>query len=287
MDRQTKAEEIGGECMNETITIMNELAAAEAFDKQAPVFDDLYGEDEIIRYKRQRVRDHVLKFLSPASSILELNAGTGEDAIYFAKLGHCVHATDISVGMQLTLKEKVAREDLGELITQEQRSYTDLENLYDRGPYDHIFSNFAGLNCTEDLEKVLHSFNQILKPGGHVTLVILPRFCLWELLLVFKGKFKTAFRRLGGRSANAKVEGRKFKCWYYNPSFIKKVLAKDYEPILLEGLCCIVPPSYIEGFAEKHPRIYKKLVSLENCWKYNWPWRSVGDYYILTLRKRN
>jgi len=273
--------------MNETMTIPNEQAVAEAFDKQAPHFDELYGEDEIIRYKRQRVRDHVQKFLSPSSSILELNAGTGEDAIFFAKLEHSVHATDVSVGMQLTLKEKVAREDLGELITHEQRSYTDLENLFDRGPYDFIFSNFAGLNCTEDLEKVLRSFNPILKPGGHVTLVILPRLCFWELLLVFKGKFKTAFRRLGGRSASAKVEGRRFKCWYYNPSFIKKILSKDVEPMLLEGLCCIVPPSYIEGFGEKHPRIFKKLVSMEKRWKQSWPWRSVGDYYILTLRKRN
>ena len=55
---------------------------------------------------------------------------------------------------------------------------------------------FAGLNCTDELGKVLDSFNDLLKPGGRVTLVILPKFCLWEFLLIFKGKFRTAFRRV-------------------------------------------------------------------------------------------
>jgi len=45
------------------------------------------------------------------------------------------------------------------------------------------------------LSKVLDSFDPLLKPGGMVTLVILPKFCLWETLLLFKGKFRTAFRR--------------------------------------------------------------------------------------------
>ncbi len=58
-----------------------------------------------------------------------------------------------------------------------------------------IFSNFAGLNCTGKLDQVLLSFDPLLKPGGLVTLVLLPPFCVWETALVLKGKFKTAFRR--------------------------------------------------------------------------------------------
>ena len=69
--------------MNETPAI-HEQAAANAFSKQSTHFDLLYNNNTTIQYKRKRVREHIGKFLSPHSSILELNAGTGEDAVYFA-----------------------------------------------------------------------------------------------------------------------------------------------------------------------------------------------------------
>ncbi|MDP4264754.1 MAG: methyltransferase domain-containing protein [Bacteroidota bacterium] len=274
--------------MNELLNSTNEQAASTAFSKQAPVFDELYAADAIIKYKRKRVRNHVLQYLKPGSNILELNAGTGDDAIFFARQGHRVHATDISDTMQKMLKEKVRLNDLQGSITNELCSYTELKKLFNRGPYDFIFSNFAGLNCTVQLANVLQSFDPLLKRGGLVTLVILPRFCLWEFLLVFRGKFKTAFRRFSGKKGSrAHIEGQFFRCWYYNPSFIKNCLENSFDTISIEGLCTIVPPSYIEKFAEKHPRAYRFLQKKEDRWKGLWPWKSIGDYYIITLQKKN
>ncbi|MEQ1676949.1 MAG: class I SAM-dependent methyltransferase [Chitinophagaceae bacterium] len=264
-----------------------EQAAAEAFSKQAPVFDALYHADTIIQYKRKRVRQHMEQFLQPQSAILELNAGTGEDAIYFARQGHTVHATDISEGMQTLLVNKIKEQHLESSISNELCSFTELETLQQQGPYDHIFSNFAGLNCTGRLEKVLDSFQHLLKPGGFVTLVILPKFCLWEFLLLFKGKFKTAFRRFAGRKgARAHIEGQYFRCWYYNPSFVRNRLKISFEVKSLEGLCTIVPPSYIENFAAKRPKLYSRLVKKEDKWRSKWPWRMIGDYYIISLQKK-
>jgi ubiquinone/menaquinone biosynthesis C-methylase UbiE len=273
--------------MNDSGHTLNEQAAAAAFSKQAPLFDRLYSNDTIIQYKRQRVRDHVLYYLAPHSHILELNAGTGEDALFFARQGHTVHATDISDTMQAKLKEKARENNLHISISDEVCSFTELDSLSARGPYDLIFSNFAGLNCTHELPKVLHSFDALLHPGGYVTLVILPKFCLWEFLLLFKGKFKTAFRRFtSNKGAKAHIEGQHFRCWYYNPSFIEKQLRDSFTVVRLEGLCTIVPPSYIEGFAEKHPKAYSLLKKAEDKWKARWPWRSIGDYYIITLQKK-
>jgi ubiquinone/menaquinone biosynthesis C-methylase UbiE len=273
--------------MNEVFTIENEQAAAKAFDQQAPLFDDQYGGDTIIQYKRKRVRDHILSHIKPGSTLLELNAGTGEDAIFFARSGHTVHATDISAAMQERLIEKSASNELQVNLSNELCSYTELHKLQNRGPYDLIFSNFAGLNCTHELPKVLRSFDGLLKPGGLVTLVILPKFCLWETLLMLRGKFKTAFRRFSGsRGTRAHIEGKYFRCWYYNPSFVIKHLNVSFEPVAIEGLCTLVPPSYLQGFAEKHPRLYRTLVQKENEWKCTWPWRCMGDYYIITLKKK-
>ena len=272
--------------MSTTSANLNEQLAEVAFTRQSAVFDELYSGDTIINYKRQRVRDHVLKYLSTGVCILELNAGTGEDAIFFAQNGFKVHATDISAGMQQQLKQKVEKKQLDGLISTEICSYTGLGGLKNKGPYDLIFSNFAGLNCTDELDTVLASFDELLTPGGLVTLVILPKFCLWETLLVFKGKFRTAFRRFfSEKGREAKVEGAGFKCWYYNPSYIVKRLKSNFRVLSIEGLCTIVPPSYIEGFAEKHPRVFNFLKGKEDRLNSRWPWKYMGDYYIISLKK--
>jgi ubiquinone/menaquinone biosynthesis C-methylase UbiE len=273
--------------VKEFAEIKYEQQVAAAFDKQSAIFDDIYSTNEIIQYKRKRVRDHVEKLIKPNSNILELNSGTGEDAMYFVKQGHYVHATDISEGMQKILSQKIISAGFKNNITTELCSFTHLENLQNKGPYDLIFSNFAGLNCTNELSKVLRSFSPLLKPGGIVTLVILPKFCLWETSLFFRGKFKTAFRRsFSKKGRKAHIEGEYFYCWYYDPSFVKKYLRDEFNVLDLEGLCTIVPPSYMENFAEKHPASYNFLKKWEHKWKDKWPWRSIGDYYIISLQKK-
>lgn len=270
---------------NISIATNNEASAADAFTRQSAVFDQIYSGNTIINYKRARVRQHILQYLAPGSNILELNSGTGEDAIYLANEGHKVHATDISGGMQQVLEQKSV--PFRDRVSFETCSFTQLDRLQKRGPFDHIFSNFGGLNCTGELQKVLLSFDNLLKPGGKVTLVIIPGFCLWETLLVFKGKFKTAFRRFfSSKGRTAHIEGAYFKCYYYNPSFIINTLQQSYKVLSLEGLCTLVPPSYIEGFAEKHPKAYNFLKNKEDKLKDKWPWKYMGDYFIISLQKK-
>jgi len=266
---------------------LNESLASTAFTQQADKFDELYSGNKIIQYKRKRVRDHLSEFIVPGQNILELNSGTGEDAIWLAEQ-HChVHATDISVRMMQVLQQKVEDAHLEKLINSEICSFTALENLKNQGPYDLIFSNFAGLNCTGELDKVLASFTGLLKPKGIVTLVILPKFCLWEFLLIFKSKLQTATRRIFSKNGvKARVEQTNFTCWYYNPSYVIKHLKKDFDLLSIEGLCTIVPPSYIENFPEKFPKLFSSLCKIENAWKNKWPWKYIGDYYIISLQKK-
>jgi ubiquinone/menaquinone biosynthesis C-methylase UbiE len=272
--------------MQDTLHQHNEQLAAQAFSRQSPVFDALYSPNEIIQYKRKRVREHISSFLPAKSNILELNAGTGEDAIYFARHGHTVHATDIAEGMQQLLRSKVVQENVMEQISTELCSFTALNKLHERGPYDLIFSNFAGLNCTGELDKVLASFAPLVKKDGYVTLVIMPSFCLWETLMALKGDFKTAFRRFNNKKGvKARVEGTYFKCWYYSPSYIIKHLSKDFEHVHTQGLCTIVPPSYLETFPHKLPRLYKWLTMLEARFAASFPWKHVGDYFIITMKR--
>jgi ubiquinone/menaquinone biosynthesis C-methylase UbiE len=271
-----------------TITYSNnEQLAAAAFSSQARSFDELYSTNKIIEYKRKRVRDHIKKYIHPGDFILELNSGTGQDAVWLAQQGCRVHATDIAGGMLEVLQERIIREGMVTSVSSELCSFTALSTLRQQGPYDMIFSNFAGLNCTDQLDQVLNSFSSLIKRGGIVTLVLLPKFCLWEFLLIIKGKFNTATRRFfSSKGRTAHMEGTYFKCWYYNPSFITERLNENFNVLSIEGLCTIVPPSYLENFGDKYRRVFKLLKSAEDKFKSVWPWKHIGDYYIITLRKR-
>ncbi|MFL5811745.1 MAG: class I SAM-dependent methyltransferase, partial [Flavisolibacter sp.] len=284
-------------CKNETestteITLsivsehINQVKASEAFSKQSGVFDKLYGNESMIQYKRKRVRDHILQIAKPGGYMLELNCGTGEDALFFAQHGFNVHATDASEGM-LSVLQKKFQVDSEQKVEVELCSFTNLRQLQNKGPFDSVYSNFGGLNCTGDLETVLKDLRTVVKPGGIVTLVIISKFCLWETMLVFNGKFKTAFRRFfSSKGRKAHIEGSYFKCWYYAPSFVIKHMKPDFDLLALEGLCTLVPPSYIEGFPEKHPGLFSFLQKKEERWKGKWPWKFIGDYYIISFRAK-
>ncbi|TCZ70606.1 class I SAM-dependent methyltransferase [Flaviaesturariibacter aridisoli] len=272
--------------MSRAITI-SEQPAAEAFSRQAPLFDGLYGSNPIIAYKRARVRAQVERHLAPASRILELNCGTGEDALYFSSKGHSVLATDVSEAMLAQLRQKAFSLDGCGHLEARHCSYHDLRALPPEAPFDLVFSNFGGLNCTDRLADVLQSAADLLRPGGLLTVVVIPPFCLWESLLLLKGEWRTATRRWFSRGgASAQVEGQRFRCWYYRPVFIRKALRAEFNVLELEGLCTLVPPSYRERFPKRFPRLLHLLQRWEDRWAHRWPWRSVGDYFIMTLQKR-
>jgi ubiquinone/menaquinone biosynthesis C-methylase UbiE len=258
-----------------------------AFDKQSAIFDETYANNVIVTYKREATRSHFERHIKSGNKILELNAGTGQDSIHFAQKGYLVHATDISEGMLHQLQQKVSALQLIKSITHEQISFLELASLTTKGPFDAIFSNFGGLNCTDQLDKVLASFAPLLKPNGIVTLVIMPPFCLWEFLHCLRGNFKVAFRRLFAKEgAKAHIEGVNFLCWYYRPSFVIKDLKNDFDLLSLEGICTIVPPSYMETFPKKYPKLWKMVKFLEDEYRGVFPFNYIGDYYIITLQKK-
>ena len=63
--------------------------------------------------------------------------------------------------------EKICRTEC-EAITVEQCSFTKLAQLKNKGPFDYVYSNFGGLNCTGDLDKVLTDLTPLIKPGGYL-----------------------------------------------------------------------------------------------------------------------
>jgi ubiquinone/menaquinone biosynthesis C-methylase UbiE len=264
--------------------IIQEQNVSKAFSKQSSTFDETDAGNEILQWMRSRVYEKVLRFWQPGEHILEINSGTGIDALFFAKKGFFVHATDNSPGMLLALGKKVIDNHLENKITFERCSFLELESITDK-KFDHIFSNFGGLNCTNNLQSVIDSFFSLLKPCGTVTLVIMPPVCPWEMLYAIKGDFKLAFRRFKKNGAPSHLEGIHFTTWYYTPEDIQKMFGANYEIVSVTGLGIVVPPPFKEDFPKKHPYLYKKLVKIENAIAAKRPFCSWSDHFILTATK--
>ncbi|MDQ3072506.1 MAG: methyltransferase domain-containing protein [Bacteroidota bacterium] len=256
---------------------------AEAFSRNATYFDEVDEKNPIVAWMRKRVRSHFLSTLKPASRILEINAGTGIDAEYFAGLGHTVLATDNAPGMLEKMRQKIAVSDHPGRLTARQCSFNDLR-LLNEGTFDAIYSNFGGLNCTADLGEVISRFASLLNPGGTATLVIMPRVCPWELLQIVRGKAGLAFRRLKKNGAPSLLGGVYFYTYYYTPREVIKYFGSDFEMLKLESLGCLVPPPYMENFPARLPRLFRSLRKWEEKIAHYRTFRNWGDYFILTMQ---
>lgn len=257
-----------------------------AFTKQSEIYDEYEKSNKLLSWMRQQVYDAVLRHLKTGNKILELNSGTGTDAIFFAKLGFNVLCTDLSDGMIQKISEKIRKENLQSRIKVFQCSFTELDKLY-KEKFDFIFSNFGGLNCVSDLRLVTTHFPNLLNEGGKVCLVIMPSVCPWEILQVFKGNFKFAFRRFNNSGVTANVEGVSFKTYYFPSHKIKSALGNKFRIIHKQGLGIFTPIPQMENFINSHKRLIKLLQKFDNMFSKHFPFNLVGDHLILIAEYNN
>ena len=260
-------------------------AVQRGFSAMAAEYDALAESHPVVIWLRNRVRALVEAQVAPPASILEINAGSGLDAAYLAAQGYRVHATDVAPGMLAALAAKAAQPAAGGRLTYEELSNTEL-GVVAGGPYDLVFSNLGGLNCIEDLGRVTSGLTGLLRPGGRTVLVVMPRFCPWELALVFKGGVRKAFRRLSPRGTLAHVGGAELRVWYHSPRSLERALGPEFETLALRSFCSFCPPSYFDGFVRRHPGATRALMRLDDRLGGNWPVRQLGDFYALVSRRR-
>lgn len=256
---------------------------AEAFSRTAAKYDAFAEDHPHLTRIREKVYAHVSRHIPPGSRILELNAGTGIDAVALAQRGFYVHATDIAPGMLSRIREKVAQLELGERVSVQECSFTNLNRIAG-APFDVVFSNLGGLNCIPDLSPVIAQLPHILRLGGIVTWTLMPPVCLWELAEIFRGNFRLAFRRLSRNGARSHLEGLYFNVYYYPPRRVLEWFGPDYARLELEGLSVVTPTAESKNLAKRFPRLYNLLARLDDVLSTRPPWWGWGDFYILTMQ---
>lgn len=253
-----------------------------AFSKQSIQYDAEDNANPILVAWRKQVYAHVHQFMKPKSHILELNAGTGIDACHFVNEGHTVHCVELSDGMVKQLKSKIEHFGFHQKLTVHQGSYENLQEV--TGKFDYVFSDFGGLNCTDDLTKVTRHLPALLHDGAIVTWVIMPPICPWEIMWLLKGHFKQGLRRFKRYGVMAHLEGEYFKTYYYSLSNIKKALGKNFKLLKCEGLGVLSPPPSAKNFPVNHPRLYDFLVRLDEKIKSRFPFNRIGDHIIVSFQ---
>lgn len=257
---------------------------AEAFSRTAEKYDAFAEDHPHLTRLRNKVYARVEKFIPRGARILELNAGTGIDAVALAKRGYSVHAIDISTGMLARLRDKVERERLNDRVTFQTLSFTELDKI-EEAPFDAVFSNLGGLNCIPDLTPVIRQLPRVLKAGGVVIWVLMPRVCLWEMAEIFRGHFKLAFRRFARGGTRAHLEGLYFDMFYFPARQVVRWFDGGYRLLALEGLSVFTPTAESKNFIRRYPRLYNALALLDDCLSQRAPFHGWGDFYILTMQR--
>ncbi|MEX2143376.1 MAG: methyltransferase domain-containing protein [Anaerolineales bacterium] len=256
---------------------------AEAFSLTAEKYDRFAEDHPHLTRLRSKVYEHLTRQLAPGGTILDLNCGTGIDAAHLANLGFSVHATDISPGMLARAEARKERLGLGEELTLQQCSFLEL-NKIEGGPYDAVFSNLGGLNCVSDLRPVVEQLASVVRPGGLVTWVLMPKICPWELALIFTGQLRLAFRRLSRHGTSAHLEGKVFRINYFSVAEVKRAFGSQFRELDREGLAVFTPTAESKNLARRFARLYGALAWLDDRVCRLWPFSGWGDFFIISFR---
>lgn len=268
-----------------TLTAKPPLATiADAFSATAASYDAFAETHPHLSRIRAQVYAIVEQHVAAGSRVLEINAGTGTDAVALARRGYRVHATDIAEGMLARLRDKVSASGVEATVTVQNCSFLALDEVRG-GPYDAVLSNLGGLNCTADLGPVVRGLDVVLRPGGVAVLVVMPRICLWELGLLATGQRALATRRLRRGGTVAHLEGRHFPVHYFTPRQVVAAFADHYDVVSVRGLSVMTPTLESKGLAVWHPRVYGALAWLDDRLAPHRPFSAWGDFAVVVLRR--
>jgi len=227
-----------------------------------------------------------LRYIPNGSSILELNAGTGVDAVFFADHGMSVHATDISEEMIRIIQAKVKSGHLETKISARALSFGEINNVTGSA-FDAVFSNFGGLNCIKDFSKLSPDLSSKLKPGGLFIAVVMNKFCPWEIFYyLLKFDRKNAFRRFRKNGIMAELNGEKVKTYYFSPGEFTEAFSGNFEKVKISALAFKTPPPYLVGIYIRFKPIVKFFMLLDEFIMNIYPFNRLGDHFLIVMKKR-
>lgn len=255
---------------------------AAPFDGLAADYDHSFTASAIGQRMRAAVRRRLDAAFAPGERVLELNCGTGEDAVHLGSRGVRVLATDSSAEMLSVAQTKVDLARLGALVEVVRMPIEDLARNRPAGPFDGVLSNFGGLNCVDDMPDVARGLAAITRPGARVLLCLMGPVVPWEWgWYLAHGERRRAMRRL--RREGAMWRGLRIR--YPSIGRTRCAFAPHFVQRRVSALGALVPPSYAEPWAARHPRLLATLDRLERGAETIWPLPWLADHFLIELER--
>jgi SAM-dependent methyltransferase len=256
-----------------------------AFDSIAESYDSVFTASVIGRAQRSAVWKKVRSVFRAGDHVLELNCGTGVDAMFLATLGVRVTACDASAAMIEEAQARKAPESRRAPVEFRRLCTEQLHELPLDLSFNGVFSNFSGLNCLLDISSVANFLAERLTPGAQLLLCFSTRFCAWEMLHYLSlGKPRKAIRRCRG-SADAKMGAYLLPISYPTVRSIRRSFGSAFRLRSLTGIGVAVPPTYLEAWATRNPSLLRACEVFDRV-AGSWPWfRVLGDHMLVHLER--
>ena len=270
-----------------TAITANSMPTIQPFDAVATTYDDQFTQSLIGVAQRKSVWNVMDKVFLPGQRILEINCGTGVDALHLARRGVRVMACDVSEGMISVARQRRKDSPNRDFVDLRTLAIEQISQLEKSGPYDGVLSNFAGLNCVRDLKVVGNALARLIKPGGKAVLCLFGRRCLWEILWYSaRGDFTRAFRRLRPDGMLVSLApGRDVLVHYPSVDELERELAPHFRLRSSRGVGVAVPPSYLEYLAVRFSRLFRCAAAMDPLLGQLPGVRALADHVVVTLER--
>jgi SAM-dependent methyltransferase len=260
---------------------------AAPFDAVADAYDQGFTYSAIGQAQRGSVWRELSHAFHPGSRVLELGCGTGVDACFLAEQGVEVIACDSSAEM-IRVAERRVRDRAAGSVELRVLAAENISDLAAQGLLDGAFSNFGALNCLENLSRLAADLAHLLRPGAPVLLCFMGPFCAWEILWhLARGEGRKAFRRQRRAGVTARLApGALIRVHYPTVRSLIRAFAPRFRLICWKGVGLAVPPSYMESWAERSPRILQLAARMDAVLESCPGIRILSDHILLKFERK-
>jgi SAM-dependent methyltransferase len=257
-----------------------------AFDAVAPEYDAANRRNAILERMRARSLAALTAHAVAGAHVLDLGCGPGTDFDALVDAGFRVTAVDGSAAMVDEARRR-ARAIAQRGVVQVHRLGIEEIDRLPPSSFDAAYSSFGPLNCVPSLDRVAGLLASRLRPGAVLVASVIGRVCPWEIACY---AWKRDWSRLKLRFAEDFVAvplgGERIWTRYYSPAeFERPFNAAGFRRASLRALAVLVPPPYMVAATERHRGLTNALQALEDRVAH-WPAvRSIGDHFLIALRR--
>ena len=256
-------------------------ASRDYWDTTAETYDQIFPETLVGRIQRKAVWRELDRVFRSGQRVLELNCGTGIDAVHLAEKGIRVLACDLSPRMIELATDRSIVANVANTAVFRVMPTEEIFELVKDGPFDGALSNFSGLNCVEDLSSVARHLGNLLRPGAMAVFCMVGRIAPWEIAWhLAHGETKKAMRRFHPVSDDPRV-----KTHYPPVGAIARAFAPEFRLHHWRGIGVAVPPSSMEPLARRFPKILTYLAQADQ-WLTSCPGvKALADCVLLCFER--